>query len=118
MLLMTVAGTVQAQRLTERFIPIGKSPGLSATYTVIGPIVSVDTNRATLTASHGSSTITATITDSTWIWLDRSRISMSNIPGSLKDCTPGRTAEIKFVRNDRRDGGIAEWVKVEVSQTN
>jgi hypothetical protein len=113
--LLTLAGTAQAQRLTEMYIPIGKSPGLSGKHTFAGAVVSVDTSLSTLTVSDGTSSMTARITDSTWIWLDRNKLKLTNIRGSLTDCLPGRMAEIKFVRNERLNGGNAHWVKIEVS---
>ena len=107
-ILSTLGGVSLAhgQRATELYIPIGASPGVSGIHTLIGPIEAVDAGLRTLRV--GGTTVA--IADTTEIWLDRSARAQSAATGSLGDCAPGRTAEVKL-----REGAaapVAEWVKV------
>lgn len=103
-----------AQESTERYIPIGQSPGLSGTFTVIGDVDSVDVKRGTLTCVDPQGAVAVAIDENTKIWLDRSKQGLSNVPGPLGYCRKGHVVEVKFRDNDRR-ARIAEWIKVEVA---
>jgi len=105
---------VYAQKATEIFIPIGKSPGLSGKYTSMGKIASLNVQQKALTVSDSTASYTVKITDSTQVWLDRSQMKLSNKKGALEDLRPGVLVEIKYFKNERKDGGTAEWIKVEV----
>jgi hypothetical protein len=110
-LLLIGAVQAQAQMTTERFIPIGKSPGLSGTYTWIGGIAAVDQSARTVTVRGSSGEErTVRITDSTHIWVDRSAVQETNTIGSLTDLQVGRRAEVKYLDRELRE--IAEWIKV------
>jgi hypothetical protein len=102
-----------AQQATEQFIPLGSSPGLSATKTRIGIIESFEPGSAVITLSSGAGRSVAEITTQTRIWLDRSRLNLSNLSGNPSDLQPGRRCEIRFLQADSRK---AEWIKVEVSR--
>ncbi|MEE8060823.1 MAG: hypothetical protein V3T16_03300, partial [Gemmatimonadales bacterium] len=43
---------LQGQESTEQFIPIGKSPGMSGMYSMIGEVVSVDAQNRTVTVRN------------------------------------------------------------------
>jgi hypothetical protein len=58
---------------------------------------------------------TVRVTEQTKIWLDRSRFQQPNRTGTFADCSVGSTAEVKFVQNERKDGGVADWVKVQAA---
>ena len=114
-LLLASATVAFGQRLTEMYIPIGQSPGLSGKHTFIGAIGAVDAGSRLVTCVHASGTATMKVTDRTRIWLDRSRAKQANGKGTLADLVVGRRMETKYVGNERKPGGEAEWIKVEPS---
>lgn len=104
------ASTAQAQKLTEQYIPIGQSPGISGEYSYVGQIESVDANNRTVTVRGPEGTRTIKVTDKTWIWLDRSQQRRPNLYGKMSDLQPGRRVEVKYTEYQRKD--TAEWIKV------
>jgi len=109
MLVFTLgASLVFAQKATEQYIPIGKSPGLSNKVTIIGPIESVDPVKRTVTVASR----TIKITDRTQIWLDRSPIQQTNQNGTFEDLNQGRKVECKLQDQEPKDA--AEWIKIEI----
>jgi hypothetical protein len=114
-MLLLFAGTAAfAQRSTEMYIPIGQSPGISGKQTAIGTISDVRQQERLITCALASGTLSAKITSKTRVWIDRSKAKLANTYGTFADCTKGRKVEVKYVNNDKRDGGEADWVKVEV----
>ncbi len=113
-LLVLAAAQSDAQRSTERYIPIGQSPGLSGKFTIIGTVTSVDPGSRTLDCAYESRTVRVRITADTRIWLDRSRKKLTNLTGSFGDCVANRRIEVKFVNNEVKDGGEADWIKVDM----
>jgi hypothetical protein len=99
---------------TEQYIPIGQSPGLSQKYTSIGEIVQADPRANTVTIADPAGRRTVKITQKTRIWLDRTKLKLTNLTGSIADLQKGRRVEVKYDDPQRRE--VAEWVKVEVSQ--
>ena len=110
--LLTVAASATGQKATEVFIPIGKSPGLSGKYTVMGTIEDVNYKNRTLTMSHGANRYNVSVTDRTKIYLDKSQLSKKSTYGTMADCKQGIIAEVKFEDNMR--GKPAEWIKLQV----
>lgn len=110
--LLVLTAPLSAQRSTELFIPLGQSPGLSGILAAIGEVESLDTVTKTLTVRSGDDSVEAQITDSTSIWLDRSREQRSAVTGSRDDIQTGLRVEIKFVDSALRRR--AEWIKVEM----
>ncbi len=106
--LFTAIPRAQGQQETERYIPIGRSPGLSAKHTYLGVIEAADVRAQTIKLSGDR---TVKIGAATRIWLDRSRLKQTNLQGSFADLQPGRRIEIKFQDPERRQ--LADWVKVE-----
>lgn len=109
--------SADAQKMTEIYIPIGQSPGLAG-YTKIGTVASVNIpdNTFILTDSlqHDYS---VQLTDSTSIWLDRSRMKEQNRTGTIKDIQEGRLAEVKFyLAPDSTYLEAAEWVKIRITE--
>ncbi|MDH3317785.1 MAG: hypothetical protein OER43_18725 [Gammaproteobacteria bacterium] len=99
-----------AQQTTERFIPIGESPGKSNRTSYIGRIVAVDAGGRTVTVQDdGGTGHTLQVTNSTRIWLDRSALGLSNEVGSYADCQVGRRAEVSYTLVAE---GVADWIKV------
>ena len=111
-LLVAWVAPAHAQRSTEQFIPIGKSPGISEKVTAIGTLVTVKPLEHLFTVSEAGGRRNVRMNERTQIWLDRSAHKLPNIPGSYADIQPGRRVEVKFVDPIRRD--TAEWSKVEV----
>jgi hypothetical protein len=104
---------LQGQASTEQIIPIGQSPGMSSTYSMIGEVVSVDRNAGTVTVRLDAETRTVGITDGTRIWLDRSQMQQGATTGSVADLQPGRNVEIKYVDYEAKEN--ADWIKVGIT---
>ena len=108
---VAVATPAQGQQATERFVPIGQSPGQSGKTTSIGTVQSVDMQARSVTvAAAEGRVISLTWTDRTRIWLDRSRQQMGAIKGMASDIQIGRRVE---VQPDRKDAAQVEWIKVD-----
>jgi hypothetical protein len=103
-----------AQKSTEIFIPIGQSPGLSGEYTKMGEIEAVSSQDRTVTMTDPSGSYTVQIAEGTSIWLDKSKLKLTNEDGSFADLQAGRMVEVKYEDND--PGRAAEWVKVQVTE--
>jgi hypothetical protein len=115
MWLLGTGSSAYSQKLTEMYIPIGKCPGLSGKYTLLGKIQAFDGQKKTLTVVCTDGSYTVKITDQTNIWLDRSKLKLTNQVGAFTDCQKGRSVEVKCVNNQRKDG-TAEWIKVGVER--
>lgn len=102
-----------AQRATERYIPLGQSPGVSQKLTLVGQIAQVDASSRTLTILEPAGRRAVQITDRTRIWLDRTRLKLPNQTGSFADLQKGRVVEVKLQGPERRP--VADWVKVEIA---
>jgi len=101
------------QKATERYIPIGQSPGVSQKLTSIGEIADVDPLKRTVTLLGPAGQHTVSIADSTRIWLDRTKIKQTNLTGTFADLQKGRRIEVKYQDPERRQ--VADWVKVEIT---
>lgn len=87
----------EAQKSTELYIPIGKSPGLSiAGKTITGTVTKVDGDTITVGAH------TIRITADTKIFLDRSQAKLTNLYGAKQDIKVGVFVE----------GYLSEWLKI------
>jgi hypothetical protein len=103
-----------AQRATERYIPLGQSPGVSQKVTWIGEIAEVDESKRTVTLVEPAGRRTVGITEKTRIWLDRTKLKQPNLAGSFADLQKGRKVEVKV--QDPELGQAADWVKVEIAR--
>jgi len=99
------------QEATERYIPIGQSPGVSGKLTSIGEITEVDPRERTVTIAEPAGRHTVRITDKTRIWIDRSKLKLTSVTGSFGDLQTGRRVEAKY--EDPASREAADWVKVE-----
>jgi hypothetical protein len=108
--LMAGVSFAHGQRQTERYIPIGQSPGVSGKSAWIGTIAATDPKARTLTVTLADSRYTVAVTERTRIWLDRSRLKQTALNGSYSDLQPGRRVEVKY--SGARGEGAAEWIKV------
>lgn len=102
---------VYAHPATERYIPIGKSPGISYKYTVMGNIKEVDSKKKIITMMSETTRYTVSISKQTKIWLDRNKTRQTNLKGSFSALQPGYYVEVKFENPERRK--VAAWVKIE-----
>jgi hypothetical protein len=106
---------LSAQEMTERYIPVGQSPGLSGKYTVMGKLQSVNAQERTCAVAGAAGTVNAKITERTKIWLDRSQLRQTNVKGTFADLKPGAMVEVKPEGSQRGvSSGPAEWIKVQV----
>jgi hypothetical protein len=99
------------QKQTERYIPLGQSPGVSGKSARIGTIEATDPKARTITLALADRRYTVAVTERTRIWLDRSRLKQTALSGSYGDLRPGRRVE---VYEGPQRAGIAEWIKVEI----
>jgi hypothetical protein len=113
-LLWGSAPSAHGQRATEMYIPVGQSPGLSGKHTMIGKIETINAQGRILTIAGSSGTHTATITGRTQIWLDNSKLKLTNQKGTFSDLQKGRIVEVKYEGNEPVGKGAAEWVKVQL----
>ena len=109
-----VVPPVHAQKATEMLIPIGQSPAVSGISSVTGTIMSCDRASGIVTISDEKRTHTATLTDATKIWRDRSALKQGGAVGSVSDCQTGRRSEVKFVYEGETRTTRAEWIKIRV----
>jgi hypothetical protein len=105
--------TADAQRTTEQYIPIGRSPGISGVRSYIGAITAVDPQRRTITVQDSTGPHTIRVVERTRIWLDRSAERLSNAAGDMSDLRVGRRVEVKYFDDQTRD--TADWIKVAVT---
>jgi len=100
-----------AHKATERYIPIGQSPGVSNVLTKVGKIEAVDPVRKSITIATPSGPLVIGIREDSKIWIDRTKLKQSNLEGGFADLKSGNLVEIKFLDPDNKR--IADWVKVE-----
>ncbi len=113
--LVAAAPPALAQKSTELYIPIGKSPGLSETHTTIGRIKCVEPDEQTITVIWRGKTFKGLINDRTQFFLDRSSLRRPNSYGGIADCHQGLLCEIKYRGNRRVPGAAAQWIKIRVA---
>lgn len=102
------------QRQTERFIPIGQSPGASGKTTRIGTVqdVSPGARSFSLVTPEGGHTVS--VPEGVPVWLDRSRRQRPAIAGGFEDLRAGRRVEAGYADAER--AGRVLWIKVEVAE--
>jgi hypothetical protein len=110
-LLLGAASFAQAQKTTERFIPIGQSPGVSGKTTIIGSVGAVDVAGRSLSVQSATGSQRVGVTDATRIWLGAA--GQPTRVGTLADLRAGRRVEVKFPDANTRT--TAEWIKVDAA---
>ena len=105
------ASTVLAHPATERYIPIGKSPGVSQTATT-GVIEAVNVAARSIRVGGREAGHWVRLTDRTRIWLDRTHRAKNNLIGRFRDCAVGRTVEVRY--EDPESRAVAAWIKIAV----
>ena len=114
LLCLLTAVSATAQRATEIYIPIGRSPGVSGKCTALGTCTSVDAKERVATVRAGQGTWTGRVTATTRIYLDRSALGQPNSYGTFDDLRDDRQVEIKY-RGQHESGGECEWIKVKIT---
>ncbi len=110
--LMGGARAADAQQSTERFIPVGQSPGVSGVYSYIGEVEAVNAENRTVTVRGPEGSRTIGVPEGCSVWLDRSAAKLQNLDGSFGDITVGRRIEVMYTDYQTKD--TAAWVKVVV----
>jgi hypothetical protein len=101
-----------ANKMTEQFIPIGNSPGVSYKQTSIGIIDSIDSGKREISVTEiNGAQKRYIISDKTWVWLDNSKQRKTNSIGEFENCEVGQMVEVMPLQ-DQPDK--AEWVKLEL----
>ena len=108
--LLCDASLAHGQRATERFIPIGQSPGISGRLSTQGTIVGVDPGQRRIAIETPTGRVSVRVEDSTRIWIDRHDRGEGVLSGSFDDLCEGCSAEVKYADPETRE--VAEWVKV------
>lgn len=103
-----VATLAYSHPATERYIPIGESPGISKVKSYIGQIRSVQRTARGFTMSVVDTDRQITVTEMTKIYLDTGP-GKTNLSGTERDCQVGRVVEV-YLHED----GTAYWVKIKV----
>jgi hypothetical protein len=102
-----------AQKETELFIPIGQSPGVSGKLSVMGRCETIIPRDSTVSFMQEPGGMkNCRINNCTAIYLDRSKLKLINIKGTLADIKPGSVIEVKYM--DNKPGGLTEWIKVQI----
>ena len=111
-ILCAVSFCLHAQKETEVFIPIGKSPGVSGKYSMICKVEMVKTKDSVMTINQESGVMNLNLTEQTKVYLDKSKLKLQNTKGTLADIKPGRTMEVKYV--DNKPNNPVDWIKVQI----
>ena len=109
-----IASAAFAQKASERYIPIGQSPGVSNKTSYIGTIDQVNEGEYWMSIASERGNFRIRMSRETRFYLDRSEMKKGNLEGSYSDCKPGRRVEVKF--KDDNPEEPAEWVKVEIAR--
>ena len=107
--MLLLASHSHGQKATEIYIPIGESPGVSATASLLGTISRMDYESRSIELHSADGAKIVRITDDTLYYLDRSARGGKNEIGGAEDCTEGRKIEAYVAEN-----GDAMWIKIEI----
>jgi hypothetical protein len=111
LLLLLGHSPVHGQWETERFIPIGQSPGASWKWTRIGTVTAVDTRARSFVMEDADGRYTVSVPAGARIWLDRSRQKETSLIGTFEDLKAGRRVEVKY--RDAEQKKQVHWIKIE-----
>ena len=107
LLSLLLAAPAAAQRATEVYIPIGESPGVSDSESIIGTITDVDYSQHRMEVASAGETRTVNTTEETRYYLDRSAEGESSEAAGFNECREGRRIEAYI-----DDSGNAIWIKI------
>ena len=106
--------TAHAQKATELYIPIGKSPGVSGETSIVGTIEAVDLANRTITVLYDNERYTGKLNVASLVYLDRSNYQKKNTRGTLEDCTVGSKCEMTYQYKEEEQTDFVNWLKVKV----
>lgn len=102
----------QAQQTTEKFIPIGMSPGVSGKSSYQGNIIAVNSAAKSFSIQTDGDNKVISVAPTTRIWLDRSKSRKSSLDGEFGTLETGATVEVLM---DPGDPAKAAWIKIEAN---
>jgi hypothetical protein len=111
-ILFCISNDLFAQKETEVFIPVGKSPGVSGTYSVIAKVETINLQDSIITLRRDTGIISIRISPGTDVYLDKSKLKLTSTKGACSSIKPGMLVEVKFV--DNKPTGQIEWCKVQI----
>jgi hypothetical protein len=97
----------------ELYIPMGHSPGLSDSLTIVGQVETIDHQTGVMTVSGGDTTRQVQMPESTAVYLDYNRHGKANVYGSVEEIQPRDLVEVYVVNDGEGGGGDVVWVKVQ-----
>jgi len=104
--------TGQAQQTTEKFIPIGMSPGVSGKSSYQGNITEVNVAAKSFSMQIDGDSKVISFAPTTRIWLDRSKSKKPNLDGEPGALETGSKVEVMM---DPKDPTKAAWIKIEAN---
>lgn len=106
--LVSMPEFAHGHQATELYIPIGSSPGISASRAYIGKISRVDYASSSMDVSGEKGAKSIRVNEQTKYYLDRSQHGKKNEIGDMHDCEVGRRIEVNVA-----DDGTVVWIKIE-----
>jgi hypothetical protein len=104
---------LSAQTMTEIYIPLGKSPGVSGKYSLIGRVESFNMIDSSMTIMlNTGSRKNMIITSVCDIYLDKSKLRLRNKKGYCADIKKGLLVEAKYF--DNKPDRPIEWLKIQI----
>lgn len=104
---------LSAQTMTEIYIPLGKSPGVSGKYSLIGRVESFNMLDSSMTIMlNTGSRKNMIVTSVCYIYLDKSKLRLSNKKGYCADIKKGLLVEAKYF--DNKPDRPVEWLKIQI----
>ncbi|MBT8433081.1 MAG: hypothetical protein KJN95_00380 [Gammaproteobacteria bacterium] len=103
--------TSQAQQTTEKFIPIGMSPGVSGKSSYMGSITAVNSAAKSFSMQADGDSKSIGVKSTTRIWLDRSKSKKPNQVGGFGALKAGKKVEVLM---NSTEPATAAWIKIEV----
>ena len=103
--------TFAGQKVTEQFIPMGESPGISGEYSVLGTIASLDAESKLVVIDTADGEVTAEVTESTFVYADRTAQGQTNEQVSFAALEVGLEVEVLSEEHENMGSGPAAWIK-------
>ena len=107
--MILASNVAHGHEATEVYIPIGSSPGVSKTSSLLGKISRLDYETGNIELSDTKGPKSVSVASSTLYYLDRSKYGKKSETGNMQDCKVGRYIEINVT-----DTGDVKWVKIQV----
>ncbi len=89
---------------------------MSGKYSYVGTISAIDAQKRSVTITHSTGSYTTKITETTQIWLDKSKLGLTNTVGTFADLEKGLLVEVKYEGKLPKQMGPAGWIKVQITE--